>query len=247
MVTENMVEADTRFTDESEPGKRTKERINPRNVGIIMLIPALFAPIALSLYGEPGYGYYFIMISMLFVINYDTRGGFYIYPTFYVPWGYIDFFYVLSMLMAMSLYAGPRFVFAYQMVRHYKGRTTRKRTLALGTIADCFFLFLMLPSLLLYPSMYMNIVLPIPIALLISLLLLKFRPPPLVVSPWRGLEETDKWWEKRGAAPTVPTPTRTQSAEVKTDEKKPSTLKEGPWWEEEEKKKKSDKEPTSPW
>ncbi|MGD2072465.1 MAG: hypothetical protein PVG65_03150, partial [Candidatus Thorarchaeota archaeon] len=88
-----MVEADTSFTDEPEPGRTTEERIKPRNVGIIMLT-SLLAPIAFSIFGEPGWGYHFSMLSLLFVVNYNPREGFYIYPTFYPSWGYFDYFYL---------------------------------------------------------------------------------------------------------------------------------------------------------
>jgi accessory gene regulator protein AgrB len=244
-----MVEADTRFTDEPEPGQRTEERIKPRTVGIILLLTALFAPIAASFSTSMWEGFYLSILSLPFIINYSPREGFYFYPTIYLPWGVPDIYYLMNISMLLAVYGGPRLVFSYQMVRLYKGRTTKKRTVLLGLITDCYFLFVMFPSLismLLYPSSYFYMVLPIPIALLVALILMKIRPPSQVITPWKELDEPDKWWDKR-AAPTVPPPTRKQPPDVQVDEKKDSTTKEGPWWEEEKKDKKPSEEPTSPW
>ena len=245
-----MVEADTRFTDEPEPGKTTEERIKPRNVGMILFTLTIIAPIAANFSNNPWSGFYLSILFLPFYVNYSTYEGFYIYSNFYYPWGYPDIYYLMSISMMLGLYAGPRLVFSYQMVRLYKGRTTKRRTLLLGLIADCYFLFIMLPSLismLLYPSEYLYMILPTPLVLLVAIMLIKLRPPAKIITPWKELDTPDKWWEKKAAAPTTPPPPHTQSTQVSTEEKPPSKPKEGSWWEEEEKKKKSDKEPTSPW
>lgn len=244
-----MVEADTRFSGEPEPGKKTEERIKPRNVGIILLMTALFAPIAVNISTNPWEGLYLSILTLLFYINYGLREGFYIYPTFYIPWGIPDIMYLFSFSMMFAVYCGPRVVFSYQMVRLYKGRTTKKRALILGIITDCYFLFVMLPTLimmLLYPSEYFYMILPTPFALLIALILVKTRPPQQVITPWKELDEPDKWWERKEAAPMTSSP-QAQPTGVSTEEKTPSEPKDGSWWEEEEKDKKKSKEPTSPW
>jgi hypothetical protein len=238
-----MVEADMRFTGEPEPAKTTEEKIKPRNVGFILLIPALFAPIAIAITNYPWSGVSWSMISMLYQINYYPGEGIQIYPTFYFPWGF-DPMYFFSMMMSMSLFVGPRFGFTYQMVRLYKGRTTRKRALIVGFVADCFFLFLNIPYLFM-PMGFMAIILPLPFVLLVALILMKIKAPAIIISPWEELDEPDKWWEKKEAAPMT-APPELQSTGVATEEKTPSKPKDGSWWEEEEKDKKP-KEPTSPW
>jgi hypothetical protein len=244
-----MVEADTRFTDEPEPGKTTEEKIKPRNVGIIMLATGLLGPVAVNISISTWSGLYFSMLFLLFTLNYQTPEGFYIYPTIYPAWGYFDIYFLMSISMMLAVYFGPRFVFSYQLVRLYKGRTTKRRTFTLGFIADCYWLFLMIPTyiMMMYSPEYFYAILPIPVALFVALLILKFRPPAKVITPWKGVDEPDKWWEKQEAAPTVSTHTPTQSTGVKAEEEKSSKPKDGAWWEEEEKDKKSSKEPASPW
>lgn len=245
-----MVEADMRFTGEPEPAKTTEERIKPRNIGIILAITALVSPLAVNISVNPWDGLYFSMLFLFFYMNYSTRWGFEIYPTFYTPWGYPDIFYIMNISMILGVYCGPRLVFSYQMVRLYKARTTKRRALLLGLITDCYFLFLTLPTLfmmLLYPSEYFYAILPTPIVLFIALLLIKLRPPSVVITPWKELDEPDQWWEKKAAPPPVSTSPQTPSTEVKTEEKKSSKPKDGSWWEEEEKDKKKSKDPTSPW
>ena len=244
-----MVEADTRFSDEPEPDKTTEERIKPRNVGIILVITALITPIAANISFNPWDGYFFSLLFMFCYVNFSARWGFDIYPTIYPYWGFPDIYYIMSISMMLGVYAGPRIVFSYQMVRLYKVRTTKKRAIILGLITDCYFLFLMLPTLiamLLYPSGYLYMILPVPLVFLVALLLIKLRPPPKVLTPWKELDKPDKWWEKKEAAPMT-APPQAQSTGVTTEEKTPSKPKDGPWWEEEEKDKKRDKEPASPW
>lgn len=235
------------FTGEPEPGKTTEERIKPRRAGMLMLC-SLIAPIAVAISFDPGWSYW-SMLSLFMVINYETHGGFYFYPTIYLPWGVPDIFYLMNISMVLGLYAGPRIVFSYQTIRLYKGRTSKRKTLLLGFMADCYFLIIGIPTMiysLTSPYFSLSLILPIPVALFIFLILLKLRPPAVVITPWKGVDKPQKWWEEK-ATPTLPPATSVQSPKDHKDGTKPSKPKSGDWWDEEEKDKKSSEEPTSPW
>jgi hypothetical protein len=108
----------------------------------------------------------------------------------------------------------------------------------------------MIPTLifsLISPYPYFSLILPIPVAFSLFLVLLKFRPPPIVITPWKDVEEPDKWWEEKKATPTPQASTSTQSKEVQRDGEGTIKAKSGYWWDEEESEKKSEDQETSPW
>jgi hypothetical protein len=185
-----MVGADTRFTDEPELGKSTEENIKPFNVGIIMLLTVLFAPITVTISVYPWQGIMWLIQFVFFTISYSEHGGFAAWSSIIDLPDYIQWLRFLSIML--PVYVGPRLVFSYQLVRLYKGKTTRGRTLVLGFIADCYLLPLMILEMLVFPSEYFITMLPIPVVLFIALMLLKFKPPPVVITPWKEPDEPQK-------------------------------------------------------
>jgi len=79
-----------------------------------------------------------------------------------------------------------RIAYVYQVNRYYEGVITRKKTLALGILADGpgFFMFLLMVVSLLFPSFWLYKSIPTPLLFLIGTLLLWRRPVPESKTPW---------------------------------------------------------------
>jgi hypothetical protein len=249
-----MVEADSSFSQEIEPGQTTEPSIEPRRVGIIMFAIAFLGPAAFTAYGNPEWGLNIQVISILWALYYDTYGGWRIMPSPIVPIYLIfdPFFYsmiIYSVFMSL-LFFSPRFIFGYMMYRHYKGRTSRKRAKIMGIVSELPFTIFAFPNILMalfYPYGYYALMGPIPLLAILGLALLKLRPAPIVYAPWKGLEAPKKWWDQEKPAPTVSTTISVQSSESTGEAKTTSSAKDGAWWEEEETDSKSKKEQSTPW
>ena len=85
-----------------------------------------------------------------------------------------------------------RLTYAYQMVRFYKGRTTKKRTLALGIVSELPFAILLIPFFilsLLDSSISIMLAGPTLILLIVGLLIIRLKSPPEYLETWAELYE----------------------------------------------------------
>jgi hypothetical protein len=99
-------------------------------------------------------------------------------------------------------------VFAYQMVRYYKGRTTKLNTLLVGVASELQVLVvtnLMTIGQLVSSPNPSQILVPLfgptPVLFLTGLVIMKLRPPPEITTPWQQMEERKQRWDKDAAAP----------------------------------------------
>lgn len=89
-----------------------------------------------------------------------------------------------------------RLIFVNHMVNRYRGKSTRRRTWILGLLSESFFIFtaiIICITLILDPRLWFSITIPLPLTFLTGLLLLKYRPAPEKVIPWKGLDEPKEW------------------------------------------------------
>jgi hypothetical protein len=156
--------------------------INPLVVGIIMALVALFAPLTFSFHDYDGLHLSMVAVFWIFSLT---------------PWGtYLEtsnnFF--LPVLMSYGLL---RLAYAYQMVRLYKARTTKKRTLALGIVSELpvtIPLLEVLIVLLLNPHGPMALGGPTLILLIVGILIVRFKPPSKPPEIWEEMPEEKSWW-----------------------------------------------------
>ncbi len=156
--------------------------VNPLVVGIMMALVALLAPLTFSFHDYDGLHFQVVAVLWIFSVT---------------PWGTFletsnHFFF--SVLM---YYGFLRLAYAYQMVRLYKARTTKKRTLTLGIVSE---LPMTLPLLevlimwLLNPYGPMVLGGPTLILLIVGTLIIRFRPPPESPEIWEAMPEEESWW-----------------------------------------------------
>jgi hypothetical protein len=85
-----------------------------------------------------------------------------------------------------------RLAYAYQMVRFYKGVTTKKRTLILGIVSELPFGILFMPFFimsLLDPSISIMLAGPTLILLIVGILIIRLKPPPESPEMWEEMSE----------------------------------------------------------
>jgi len=156
--------------------------INPTVVGIVMALVALLAPFAFGFFGYDG-----LHLSMTAVL-----WGFTSSPYF----TYLEIMNIFT-LFAMMPFGFLRLAYAYQMVRLYKGRTTKKRTLTLGIVSELPFAFLFILYLIVWfldPYGPMGLMGPTLTLLIVGILITRFRPPPESHGIWEEMSEEKSWW-----------------------------------------------------
>jgi hypothetical protein len=175
---------------------------NPQKVGFLMGVVALVVP-AVFLY-HPSYRLPVLHISavMWTLSFYGTEWRFTIsnllYPLLNMnPMNLIGFWII-----------GTRILFAHQTMRYFQGKTTRKRLIILGIIAELSnvpFLLVIILQFVIRTVIYeggqftldLSSPIPIPCMLVLGLLLLRYFPSP-GESDWDLKKETKKWWLKTG-------------------------------------------------
>ena len=136
---------------------KSNSRLSANNVGLLLFCVALFTPFML------GYNISRAELSLL--------GAYWI-------WGYgspgLRLLSVIELLV-YNLFIIPRHLFAYQMVKLYQMRTSRRRAILAGVLSDS-------PSLVMsiMASRSFMLVLPTPFPLLIGYILLKLVEPPRI-------------------------------------------------------------------
>ncbi|MFX0056497.1 MAG: hypothetical protein ACFFAX_15830 [Promethearchaeota archaeon] len=106
-------------------------------------------------------------------------------------------------LLAAQLMTFPRIIFAYMISRLYNEKTTMKRVVCIGIIAE-----LWLPAIYYMPFLLqaimapsamggVTIIIPIPILLIAGLFLLRRRPAKGLPVAWAEDDSSEDWWDKQ--------------------------------------------------
>jgi hypothetical protein len=156
--------------------------INPEVVGIVMALVALLAPFAFNIAIYDGLHLSVTAVLWGFISSpYQT---------------YLDILNIFT-LFAMMPFGFLRLAYAYQMVRLYKGRTTKKRALTLGIVSELPFVMLFILYLIMWffsPYNPMGLAGPTLILLIVGILIIRFRPPPESPETWAEMPEDKPWW-----------------------------------------------------
>ena len=156
------------MTEEVLSEQRGSRISAPIIIGVVLLLIALFAPLAIIVQNDLDYSVTQI-IAITWILNFDYG------QVMLGPFNNL-FFFFMSMLPLTCL----RYLFAYMMVNLYKGKTTRKRVLLVGIASELQFFISLLPLLMMLLSStidYLPIIIPIPFLLIIGLLFIRFLPP----------------------------------------------------------------------
>jgi hypothetical protein len=224
------------FHKENREPVRKRGLPNPQKVGFLMGVVAFFAPCVLFYF--PSYrDSELSVIALMWTLLVRTTGWHIIVPNFL---DFLDFIFhplillqdiqnipplmlpdvlFLSMIIISSgwYFIGIRILFAYQTMRYFQGKTTRKRLFIMGVLAEFpmaivtfgeilrfVILTVMNPGGQFTLSLSIFSPIPIPCMLIFGMLLIRYFPAP-GESDWDLEKETKKWLPE-----TNPDSTKTQ-------------------------------------
>ena len=199
----------------SETAKRGR-RFAPGTIGALIGVLAIFMPIGMITYD---YGYAQVMAMTWIYFYYPIE------PGYFLP----NFIFDPFMLIASLPFAVMRPVFAFMMMRAYQGKTTGRRALLSGLIAEIqfplFFYGISLISFMAYPyPASFPLLVPIPILIIVGLIIVRAFPPDATPTKWSEEDQEKSWWEE----PEVEKDAIEKSKEVvatRPQEKLPDTKK----------------------
>jgi len=142
---------------------------------------ALFAPFFASI--ETTRGQFSFWTMMWAYVSPGPGGGFHVYGS--MEW-------ILWFPLVIW-----RVVFVYQIVRYYRGRSTRSRTVLAGVLAETppvAFYFWGTYAMSMGVGLYLAF--PTPLLLIGALVFLWLTPYPVPKAPFDDQPEPDKWWEQ---------------------------------------------------
>jgi len=156
--------------------------VNPTIVGIVMSLIALLAPFAFFLSGYDG-----LYLSVIAAFWNFTSSPHYTYLE-------ITNIFTLAITIPFGFL---RLAYAYQLVRFYKGRTTKKRTQTLGIVSELPFAIMFLPYLFMWflnPFSPVALAGPTLILLIVGTLIIRLKPPPGSPEMWEEMSAEKPWW-----------------------------------------------------
>ena len=179
--------------EESGTAQVNQDTSRPRGIMFIMTFLVLFGPALFTVY--PRFGFTWQLIAMTWQAYYWNHT---IQIAVFQP----------HMLTSGLILFSLRPVFAYQMVRYYNGRTTKRKTLLVGVASELQILVggalsaIVLLALIPPPvSIMIPLFGPIPVLFLTGLVIMKLRPLPDITTPRQQMEERKQRWDKDAAAP----------------------------------------------
>jgi hypothetical protein len=142
-----------------------------------------------------------------FVVSIETTRGQVTFGA--MTWGYITsgqgggfhFFGLMEWMVVLPLGVW-RVVFVYQMVRYYRGLSTRYRTILAGILAE-------IPLLAFYywgtyvtsMGVLSYLTIPTPLMFMGALVFLRMTPYPVPETPFDDQAEPDMWWREESDSP----------------------------------------------
>jgi hypothetical protein len=172
--------------DAAEAGN---SRLRPWMITAIMFVLAFYGPMSINI--SPGFGPFGTDMIYLFGMTYQIANILSLNITLFD----------LPIVAITALLSFMRPVFAYQLSRYFKGKTSRERTIVVGVMSE-----LQMPLItgvmLLYlmtnpftPFVY-TIVVPLPVLLLLSLIFMWRIPVVESHGPWKEVDEPKEWWDE---------------------------------------------------
>jgi hypothetical protein len=186
------------FQKENREPVRKRGLPNPQKVGFLMGVVALVAPYQFIYY--PSFRFPEVHIfAVMWTLLVRTTGWYFEVPNYLnLP---LSMLYRLIIIIGYLI--GIRILFAYQTMRYFQGKTTRKRLIILGVLAELPLAVTLLMNILefiILTAMYeggqftLSLFSPIPIPIMLPLVLFLFRYFPTPgKSDWDLERETKKW------------------------------------------------------
>jgi hypothetical protein len=165
--------------------------VSPRLIAVIMFLTMLIVPL----------GYIPEFIGHIFYFHYEIQ----LYSFFWhvEPSSYFGFrIYLTNIqeLLIMLPLTIMHWIFAYWVVRHYQGKSSKLMAALLGLAS----IIIPLVSSFYWSlsTMQLDIIYPIPIQFIIGLIILWRIEGPEIISPWSGVRLDFSWWKwKRAKIP----------------------------------------------
>jgi hypothetical protein len=186
--------------EENREQVQSRKLSGPQLIGLLMGVVALVAPYGFEYYPDVNFPEVYVL-AVVWVLLVRTTGWYLKLPP------YLDilqlqlgplFYLIITPLFLL----GIRILFAYQTVRYFHGKTTRKRLIAVGVLAEFPMAVFLLGDILRFIILIINRtitsfpsypIIPIPCMLVLVLLLLRYFPTP-GESDWDLKKESKKWW-----------------------------------------------------
>ncbi|MFX0108586.1 MAG: hypothetical protein ACFE7R_09900 [Candidatus Hodarchaeota archaeon] len=156
--------------------------LSPTAITVILLLLAMFGPMALNIYPRVGNDPIFYLAGMSWMI---------------IALTITDSFFGFMLFLQSIPFAFLRLVFVYQIYRYYRRKSSRKRTIIVGVLSEIQITIIgiiILPLTLVYPFLAIMIPVPIPLLLLTALGIMRYVPVPGPPDGWSDLEEKQEWW-----------------------------------------------------
>ncbi|MFW9794037.1 MAG: hypothetical protein ACFFEE_07040 [Candidatus Thorarchaeota archaeon] len=162
----------------------SRMRLSPTAITAIMLILAIFGPMAVNIYPNLGPTWIIYLAGMSWqIIGYGIGN---------VMFSSIFFLIILPFTFF-------RMVYVYLIYRYFLGLTTRKRAVITGILGEIQFpLFGLsfIPLGLLDPMIAVVFSIPVPTLLIAGLLLMQYIEVPQPIDGWKELDESQDWWDE---------------------------------------------------
>lgn len=157
--------------------------VKTRWIGLLFVLLAVYAPAFLTVYWAPSSTPIYQVWGMLWWLYYRIDLG-----GWFLDWQFP--FFVIGQSIQFTLL---RPLFAFQMVRFYQNKTSKKMTLLVGLLVE---LQVLVVSLIWSGNIFTSNTLriPLPVLLLIGYLLMRFIPPKKSELWLEKEEETQEWW-----------------------------------------------------
>jgi hypothetical protein len=159
-------------------------RMSPTVITVVMLLIAVFGPVAFNIYPRVGIEPMVYLMGMTWQMH---------------PLIFVDFMFSIVFLLFTIPLMFFRLVFVYQMHKYFRRLTSRKRTIIVGIIGEIQFpvigLFI-IPFAINDPYLLVLFSIPIPILLLVGLAIIQFVKVPKPIDGWEALDQSPDWWDK---------------------------------------------------
>ncbi len=166
---------------ESEPSSNESNSASTQQIGFLFAFLAIFAPAYVIIYWSVSSSFSLHIFGMITFFLYDGTSG---------NWWIEVSFFAFGQSM---LYTLLRPVFAYQMVRFYQGKSSKKLTLLVGLLIELWVIVINFQTVLWLADSNLILRLPIPFLLLAGILVMRFVPQKKS-EHWLEKEEETKEW-----------------------------------------------------
>ena len=168
---------------ENESPSNERNSVSTWQIGFLFTGLAIFAPAYAIIYWSLGHTIFVHIYGMLWWFWCDISSG---------EWWLVSGPFAFGQTMLFTLL---RPLFAVQMVRYYRGSSSKRLTFLVGLITELQPIVVNFQTMLWFTDSNLILRLPIPILLFIGIIVMKFVPPPQK-QPELWLEEEEKGHSK---------------------------------------------------